>query len=58
VKDLENVGLPEHILFPFRCHFHVLIRKMCALAVSHLSVILRMISNIRRSYFSIGAVHV
>ncbi len=31
---------------------------MCALAVSHLTVTLRMISNNRRSFSSIGAVHV
>ncbi len=44
--DLKNVRLPEDIFFPFWCHFHVLIRKMWALAVSHLTVTLRMISTV------------
>ncbi len=43
------------VLMPF---FHVLIRKMPALAVSHLTVTLPMISNNRRSFSSIGAVQV
>ncbi len=56
--DLKNVELAEHIFSPFLCHFHVLIQKMPALAVSHLTVTLRMMSNNQRSFSSIGAVHV
>ncbi len=47
--DLKNVGLPEHIFLPFWGNFYVLIWKMRALAVSHLTVTLRMISNNWRS---------
>ncbi len=56
--DLKNVGLLEHIFIPFWRHFHVLIPKMRALAVSHLTITLQMISNNRRSFSSIDAVDV
>jgi hypothetical protein len=52
--DLKNVGLPDHIFIPFWCRFYVLIQKICALAVSHLTVTLQMISNNRRSFSSIS----
>ncbi len=54
--DQKNVGLLEHIFILFCCHFQVLIRKMCALVVSNLTITLRMISNNCRSFSSIGAV--
>ncbi len=38
--DLKNVGLPEHFFPYFDVIFHVFIGKMCALAVSHLTVTL------------------
>ncbi len=44
MKDQKNLGLPEQIFIPFWCHFHVLICKKQALAVSHLTVTLRMMS--------------
>ncbi len=53
-----TVGLPEHIFIPFWFHFHVVIKKMHALTVSHLTVTLRVISKNRRSFSSFSAVHV
>jgi hypothetical protein len=58
MKDQKNLGLPEHIFIAFLCHIHVLICKKQALSVSHLTVILRMMSNNRRSVSSIGFVHI
>ncbi len=48
-SDLKNLGLPEHIFIPFWSHFHVLILKKHAVAVSHLTVTLQMMSNSCRS---------
>ncbi len=48
----KNVGLPEHIFITFWHHFYVLILKKNALAVSHLTVTLQMMSNNRRSFSS------
>ncbi len=58
MKDQKNLGLPEHIVFAFWCHFYVLICTKQALSVSHLTVTLLMMSNNRRSVSSIGFVHV
>jgi hypothetical protein len=46
---LEEYRLPEYIWNAFRRYIQVLIGNKHALAVSHLTVILRMISNSRRS---------
>jgi hypothetical protein len=51
------LGCRSMFFIPFWYHFHVLFRKLCALAVSHSTVTLRLISNNHRSFSYISAVH-
>ncbi len=55
--DLKNLGLLEHILTAYWCHFHVLPLKKHALAVSDFTVTLQMMSDSRRQLSSISVVH-
>jgi hypothetical protein len=53
---MKSLGLPEHILTLFDVLF-MLFLKMHILAVFHLIVTLRMVSDSRSLIFSIGVVH-
>ncbi len=50
----EECRVAGAYFFLFRCHFHVLIWKIVVLAVSLLTVTLKMTSNYQRSFSSIG----
>jgi hypothetical protein len=54
----EECTVAGAYLYSFLCHFHVLILKKQALAVSHFTITLQMMSNNRISFSSIDVVHV
>jgi hypothetical protein len=54
----EECTVAGAYLYSFLCHFHVLILKKQALAVSHFTITLQMMSNNRRSFSSVDVVHV